>query len=168
MDPKSALHFTLLNVSESADDVRALIYDNLYEPWGVTREKNWLNSEDGGAFLVARDGEGTLLGVARIMPIDAVSTEHKTPPECAGERMLRQVVVAVDARGKGIGRALMAQAEAIARSEGATRVGLGSRCQAYGFYQACGYEFYGEEYMSLLTRIPHTHMSKILSPPEHS
>jgi predicted GNAT family N-acyltransferase len=61
---------------------------------------------------------------------------------------------------------LMRVAETRVKELGVMRAGVTSRFEAYDFYKKCGYEFVGEEYISPLTHIPHTHMSKNLAAPE--
>jgi len=145
-----------------AQDIKKLLYEHLYKPWGVDPDFDWFSASAGGEFLVARNKSGVLLGTVRIMPTDDNSPGHPIPEECANERRLRQVLVDPAMRGRGIGLQLMQAAEARVVELGADRVGLASRYQAYDFYQRCGYRFYGEEYISRLTHIPHRHMSKEL------
>jgi ribosomal protein S18 acetylase RimI-like enzyme len=58
---------------------------------------------------------------------------------------IEAIVVPEDARGKGLGRALMQQAEGIAASHGCTGVWLGTLAfQARGFYEKLGYSIFGE------------------------
>jgi len=149
-------------VTEIERDVKDLLYYHLYEPWGVAQESDWLSGDDGGEFIVMRDDNGELLGTTRIMPPDRDTSGHPVPLISAGERRLRQVVVAPGQRGRGIGSALMCTAEDRLRELGVTRVGVAARCEAYDFYHKCGYTKVGPEYISPLTNIPHTHMSKEL------
>jgi GNAT superfamily N-acetyltransferase len=51
--------------------------------------------------------------------------------------------VSEDAQRQGVGRVLLREAEALARSSGAVRIELTSashRHEAHDFYRACGYE----------------------------
>jgi predicted GNAT family N-acyltransferase len=159
-----ALEVALSTVSVDAvdEEVKAFLYTNLYEPWNVAPDFDWLAAGDGGRFLIARDVGGTLVGTARIMPTDKGTAGHPLPPECSGERRLRQILIAPQLRRRGLGAWLMGEAEAYAHESGARRTGLAARESAYGFYQRCGYSRIGEEYLSPLTGIPHTHMSKAL------
>ena len=50
------------------------------------------------------------------------------------------VYVHPDHIGRGVGRAMMAKLEEVARADGATRVHLNAALNSVGFYAACGYE----------------------------
>ena len=131
------------------DEVLDLNYRVLYEPFGVARDAEWYHPAHGSAFSVALADDGRVLGSARLLPSAGDSS-----------RQLRQVSVAGDAQGLGIGRELMAALEEVASREGAADVWLNARCSAYGFYERLGYVFEGEEFESELTGIPHRAMRK--------
>ena len=156
------IYIEIVPVADIPSEVKEFLYTHLYEPWGVDYGIDWLSADDGGEFLIARDTDERLVGTVRVMPSDDGSPGHPTPPECEGEIRLRQVAVDPDLRGHGIGRTLMQVAESIVSMRGFTRVGVASREQAYAFYRACGYDFFGDEYISQLTYVPHTHMSKVI------
>lgn len=73
---------------------------------------------------------------------------------------LRQMAVPNNMQGKGIGRALMAFAENIARDRGFRRLTMHARKTAIGFYQKLGYQVVGEEFSEVT--IPHVIMEKSL------
>jgi putative acetyltransferase len=86
-------------------------------------------AEHGGRFWGAFEGE-QLLGTAGVFPIDAQTFE------------LRKMYLAPDARGKGVGKQLLAEAEAFARARGATRMVLDTHhrmTRAMAFYEANGF-----------------------------
>ncbi len=62
----------------------------------------------------------------------------------ANEARMRQVAVAADAQGRGIGRLLVAEFEAEAIRRGAARVTLHARQTAVAFYERLGYAVEGE------------------------
>ena len=163
-----SLNIERLPVADIPADVKVFLFENLYGPWGVDADDDWLGAEFAGEFLILRADDGTLIGTARLMPSDKGQPTHPTPPECAGERRLRQVAIVPKRRGQGIGTYLMRTAEGLLIEQGASRAGLAARNLAYDFYLSCGYSFVGEEFISPLTHIPHTHMSKVLSAPERS
>jgi len=158
------MHIESVLVSDITQDVKDLLYNHLYKPWGVELETDWLCADDGGEFLVARDEDGAVLGTVRIMPADGGTPGHPTPVGCEGERRLRQVIVDPTARGRGIGSKLMQMAEAHVLGLGIDRVGVAARSRAYNFYLNNGYIFQGEEYISPLTHMAHRHMSKAIQP----
>lgn len=131
--------------------VRDLLYDVLYGDFGVARDAEWLHAEDGGVFALATAPDASLLGVIRLMPATGEAS-----------RQLRQLAVAADARGRGVGAALVIAMERRARTEGATEVWLHARDSAYGFYERLGYRFAGDTFVSALTGIPHRTMRKAL------
>lgn len=128
-----------------------LSYAILYGPFGVARETEWYHPANGSEFAVALDPGGELLGTARLLP---------APGDA--QRQVRQVVVAPEAHGRGVGRALMAALHAVAAAEGAEELWLHSRVSALGFYERLGYAIEGEEFTSVLTGIPHRTMRKRL------
>jgi GNAT superfamily N-acetyltransferase len=85
--------------------------------------------------LVARQG-GTVLGMLQI------NYSRALPDHGALKAILESVFVAAAARGKGIGRLMVAEVERRARARGARRVQLVSnkvRLDAHRFYRTLGY-----------------------------
>jgi GNAT superfamily N-acetyltransferase len=81
------------------------------------------------ATVLAVDSEGTAIGHAALRILD-------------GEWEVKRVIVGGDQRGRGVGRALMAELETIARDSGATRLILqtGNRQpEAVFLYEKIGY-----------------------------
>ena len=130
-------------------EVLDLYYDVLYGPFGVARDFEWYHPAHGSVFAIGLGAEDALLGSARLLP-------------AAGDdaRQVRQVVVAPDAQGLGLGRALMAAIETAAAEQGARELWLNARHTAFGFYEALGWEFSGPLFESELTGIPHREMRK--------
>ncbi len=89
---------------------------------------------DGGALhLLASDGDRPL-GTARIL-IDGTTGR------------IGRVCVLAEARGQGVGQALMREAVAVLRRQpGVTRAKLGAQIHALGFYAALGFRAFGPEY----------------------
>lgn len=71
---------------------------------------------------------------------------------------LRQMVVALERRGSGLGRLLLMETEAHLAELGATELTLYARDHAMGFYQKLGYEPVGELFIEVT--IPHQAMRK--------
>jgi len=132
-------------------EVLDLYFDVLYGPFGVERDFEWYHPANGSRFAIALGPQDELLGSARLLPE-------------AGEevRQVRQVVVSPAAQGLGVGRELMTTIESIAIEEGAAELWLNARHTAFGFYEALGWEFAGNPFISELTGIPHREMSKRL------
>lgn len=160
------MNITPVPVTQCPDDALEALFSIMYAPYDVAREANWLDVEDGGDCYIARDDAGVFMGMVRLMPLGMqskhISAECGQATVVSDERLIRQVIIADYAQGKGVGRALMTAVEQVALREGAQRIGLGSRYTAYGFYEKLGYTKTGESYISGLTKIPHTHMVKCL------
>ncbi|MFK0153946.1 GNAT family N-acetyltransferase [Streptomyces sp. NPDC090499] len=73
---------------------------------------------------------------------------------------LGRLAVAEEARGLGIGVALVRAIEEAARARGLTAVDLHAQTHALGFYERLGYEPYGREYEE--AGIPHRGMRRVL------
>jgi predicted GNAT family N-acyltransferase len=134
------------------DEILDLYYAVLYGPFGVPRETEWYHPAHGSRFAIALGEDGGLLGSARLLP-----------PAGEPERQVRQVVVAETHQGRGIGRALMEAVERIAAEEDASELWLNARHTAYCFYEALGWEFASDEFISELTGVPHRRMRKRLA-----
>ena len=65
-----------------------------------------------------------------------------------------------EARKSGLGAALLAESERVAREAGATEMHLHSQCHVTGLYERAGYERYGTE--ELDEHVPHIWMKKPL------
>jgi GNAT superfamily N-acetyltransferase len=88
----------------------------------------------GGRVVVAREGD-EVLGLVALAFIPLV--HHEQPLA-----RISALVVAEAARGRGVGRRLVAEAERIARAAGCTRIEVTSadhRAAAHAFYLALGY-----------------------------
>ncbi|HLS13729.1 MAG TPA: GNAT family N-acetyltransferase [Beutenbergiaceae bacterium] len=97
----------------------------------------------GTVHLVAVDSTGQDVGTARLL----------ADPDRPGVVHVTRVAVSSTARGRGVGRALMADAERIALAEYATgtppsvRVELSAQESAIAFYAALGYDIGVERYL---------------------
>lgn len=98
-------------------------------------------AENGGALLVACAGERVVGFLALVFGRD----EPYVRPELRDYAMIAELVVADDARGLGVGRALIAEAERRARARGAPRImvaALAANAGALAVYRAAGYADY--------------------------
>ena len=129
----------------TADDVPALVAllgelfsqeaDFQPDPEKQQRALDYLLAHpEAGRLFVLREA-GRVIGMANALC--SVSTAEGGPV-----LMLEDVIVAAHARGRGLGRQLIAHVLQWARSEGFLRVTLltdGANAGAQGFYQACGF-----------------------------
>ena len=99
--------------------------------------------------LVALDGE-RIVATCRLVD-DAV----------AGRMKFGRLVVARDARGAGIGRALLDEAERRARGLGRARIVLAAQTSAMSLYERAGYSARGEVFLD--AGIEHMTMEKTLA-----
>jgi len=130
-------------------EIEELYYSVLYSGFGVSRDADWYHDANGSVFAVALDADDRVIGAARLLPV-------------AGDplRQIRQVAVAHDAHGNGLGRRLLLELERVALEQGARELWLNSRDSAYGFYERLGFTKDGAEFESELTGILHTCMRK--------
>jgi ribosomal protein S18 acetylase RimI-like enzyme len=77
-----------------------------------------------------------------------------------GELKMRQVAVAEELQGQGIGRAMVLFSERFAREHGFTEITMHARETAVPFYENLGYDRIGEEFEEVTIR--HWKMRKVL------
>jgi GNAT superfamily N-acetyltransferase len=102
---------------------------------GLAERLAALAADPRSAVLVAAAEDDAPLGVATIA---LVPVAHDPAPWCR----ITALVVDPGERGRGIGRALLAAAENVARGAGCSRIEVTSaarREDAHRFYRACGY-----------------------------
>ena len=83
--------------------------------------------------------------------------EHPDEP---GRWVFGRLAVLPEARGGGLGAALLAETERLAREAGATEMHLHAQCRATPFYERRGYEQYGP--VELDEHVEHIWMRKAL------
>jgi len=102
--------------------------------------------DESATHILAEDVNGRILGTARLRYLDNIAK-------------IERVAVLEEARGKGIGRGIMAFIiENTAKKGDIAKLKLGSQTHAIPFYAALGFEAVGEEYMD--AGIPHRDMVK--------
>ena len=104
---------------------------------------------------VVRDPAGRLVGTGRMV----VLTEGSDPVARIG-----RMAVAAEARGTGVGAALLAVLEEAAVGAGCRRAVVHAQTHAEGFYRRAGYTREGEPFDE--AGIPHVAMAKGLRGPE--
>jgi predicted GNAT family N-acyltransferase len=97
---------------------------------------------------VALEESGALLGCVLLQP------------DGPRRGKLRQMAVAPERHGEGIGRALVLHLEAEALRAGLAEIVMHARATAVGFYERLGYAAAGDEFLEV--GIPHRHMAKRL------
>jgi len=118
------------------------------------------DAHDAGAVHVLAIGEdGTPLGTGRLLHGAAAAAKNGGDP-AAGS--LGRLAVTRDARGRGVGAALVRAIEQAARDLGLTAVDLHAQTHALGFYERLGYVAYGPEFPD--AGMPHRAMRRVLEP----
>ncbi|MET8023006.1 GNAT family N-acetyltransferase [Streptomyces avermitilis] len=113
---------------------------------------------DAGAVhvLAVRD-DGVPLGTGRLLYGEAAAA--KTDGDLT-VGSLGRLAVTQDARGLGVGAALVRAIEDAARARGLAAVDLHAQTHALGFYERLGYVVYGPEFLD--AGIPHRAMRRAL------
>jgi predicted GNAT family N-acyltransferase len=114
---------------------------------GVPPELEIDEHDDDALHLVALDG-ARVVGTCRLV-------------DGAGTAKFGRLVVAGDARGRGIGSALLGEAERRARALGRGRMTLTAQTAAMGLYERAGYTPRGEVFLD--AGIKHVTMEKALA-----
>ena len=126
-------------------EVHDLCYSVLHEPFGVVRDDDWNDTDPASQHLVAVSDEGRIIGYARLI-WDEVGTQ------------IRQVAVAPDRQGGGVGSALVTRLVAEALGGGAQEVWLNARLSAIRFYERLGFVAVGDVFATGKTGLPHKRM----------
>ncbi|MHB8636136.1 MAG: GNAT family N-acetyltransferase [Fimbriimonadaceae bacterium] len=119
----------------------------LRRPLGLTFEPGDLEGEGADIHLGAFD-EDTLVATLTLSP-------------CADGVKMRQVAVAPERQGEGIGRQLVTFSESHAPTRGYTRIVLHARESSVAFYEKLGYCAVGETFEEVT--VPHRAMEKWLA-----
>jgi len=106
--------------------------------------------------LAVRD-DGVPLGTGRLLHGEAAASKVGGDLSVGS---LGRLAVAKEARGLGVGVALVRAIEDAARARGLAAVDLHAQTHALGFYERLGYEAYGPEYLE--AGIPHRAMRRAL------
>jgi predicted GNAT family N-acyltransferase len=112
---------------------------------GVTPQGDRDGRDHEAIQLVAVGEDGALLGTCRVLVGN-------------GTAKFGRLAVRRAARGRGVGAALLAEAEREARAAGAGRMGLAAQTRALGLYERAGFSAYGGEFDD--EGIPHRTMEK--------
>ncbi|GHB05034.1 GNAT family N-acetyltransferase [Modicisalibacter luteus] len=110
----------------------------------VPEEEEWDGQDPACLHFIAFDA-GQPVGTARLLP----------------DGHIGRVAVLAQARGRGIGLALMRKAIEAAQLEGHAEVQLAAQIHALPFYERLGFQAYGQEFLD--AGIPHRNMRLPLS-----
>jgi len=130
------------------DESVALRYEVLRKPLGLEYSPEQLSAEWSDIHLAAFDAWGKMIGILLLSPLDKQEVK------------MRQVAVAPEQQGRGVGAALVAASEEIARSLEFKKMTLHAREAAALFYLRLGYQTVGDQFEEV--SIPHYKMEKML------
>ena len=120
----------------------------LRKPLGLHFQTEELNAESDSRHVACYRGD-RLVGCLVLRPITGADVQ------------MRQVAVAAELQGQGIGTALVEFAEALARNVGYRRIVLHARETAVPFYRELGYSSVGDGFKEVT--LAHWAMEKALS-----
>ncbi|OUE39808.1 GNAT family N-acetyltransferase [Billgrantia desiderata SP1] len=123
-------------LGEVAGEIRRIVF---IEEQQVPREEEWDGRDDACRHFLALHDDSPL-GTARLLP----------------DGHIGRVAVLREARGLGIGAALMRAAIASSRRLGHAQVELAAQTHALAFYENLGFTAYGEVFLD--AGIPHRNM----------
>jgi len=130
------------------DESVALRYEVLRKPLGLEFTPEQLGAEWSDTHLAALDESGKIVGILLLTPVNEQ------------EIKMRQVAVAPELQGKGLGAALVAASEEQAQSLNFKKMTLHARESAVPFYLRLGYQVVGDRFEEV--GIPHFKMEKNL------
>jgi predicted GNAT family N-acyltransferase len=124
---------------------------------GVPEDIEYDAYDDGALHVLAVREDGVPLGTGRLLYGEAAAA--KTDGDLT-VGSLGRLAVTREARGLGVGAALVRAIEAAAHARGLAAVDLHAQTHALGFYERLGYVAYGAEFPD--AGIPHRAMRKAL------
>ncbi|MFD7303928.1 GNAT family N-acetyltransferase [Streptomyces pharetrae] len=124
---------------------------------GVPEDIEYDTYDAGALHVLAVRADGVPLGTGRLLYGEAAAERTGDDPTVGA---LGRLAVVREARGLGVGVALVRAIEDAARARGLAAVDLHAQTQALGFYARLGYEAYGPEYLE--AGIPHQAMRRSL------
>ena len=124
---------------------------------GVPEDIEYDAYDAGAVHVLAVREDGVPLGTGRLLHGEAAAAKNGGD---ASVGSLGRLAVTREARGLGVGAALVRAIEDAARARGLTAVDLHAQTQALGFYERLGYAAYGPEFPD--AGIPHRSMRRSL------
>jgi len=119
------------------------------EEQGVSEQLEHDALDDEAIHAFARDAAGEVVGTGRLLV------------GAGGVARIGRMAVKGEARGRGVGSAVLTVLEAAAAGAGCHRAELHAQVHAIGFYRRAGYEQEGGPFQD--AGIPHVAMAKALS-----
>ncbi|MGC2997676.1 GNAT family N-acetyltransferase [Streptomyces sp. G35A] len=110
---------------------------------GVPEDIEYDAYDAGAVHVLAVREDGVPLGTGRLLHGEAAASKNGGDPAVGS---LGRLAVTREARGLGVGAALVRAIEDAARARGLTAVDLHAQTQALGFYERLGYTAYGPEF----------------------
>ncbi|MGX1269402.1 GNAT family N-acetyltransferase [Streptomyces phaeoluteigriseus] len=124
---------------------------------GVPEDIEYDAHDAGAVHVLAVREDGVPLGTGRLLYGPEVAAKTGGDPSVGS---LGRLAVAKEARGLGVGAALVRAIEDAAHARGLAAVDLHAQTHALGFYERLGYEAYGPEFPD--AGIPHRAMRRSL------
>jgi predicted GNAT family N-acyltransferase len=124
---------------------------------GVPEDIEYDAYDAGALHVLAVREDGVPLGTGRLLYGEAAAAKTDGDPSVGS---LGRLAVTREARGLGVGAALVRAIEEAARARGLAAVDLHAQTHALGFYERLGYEAYGPEFPD--AGIPHRSMRRVL------
>ncbi|WP_371672101.1 GNAT family N-acetyltransferase [Streptomyces sp. NBC_00289] len=110
---------------------------------GVPEDLEYDAYDSAAVHVLAVRDDGVALGAGRLLYGEAAAAKTGGDP---GVGSLGRLAVTKQARGLGVGAALVRAVEDAARARGLTAVDLHAQTHALGFYERLGYVAYGPEF----------------------
>ncbi|MFJ3819752.1 GNAT family N-acetyltransferase [Streptomyces nodosus] len=124
---------------------------------GVPEDIEYDAHDADAVHVLALREDGVPLGTGRLLSGEAAAARNGGDPSVGS---LGRLAVTWEARGLGIGAALVRAIEDAARDQGLSAVDLHAQTHALGFYERLGYRAYGPEFPD--AGIPHRSMRRAL------
>ncbi|MEU3618242.1 GNAT family N-acetyltransferase [Streptomyces sp. NPDC006872] len=124
---------------------------------GVPEDLEYDAHDADAVHVLAVRADGVPLGTGRLLFGEAAAARTAGDPSVGS---LGRLAVTREARGLGVGAALVRAIEEAARARGLAAVDLHAQTHALGFYERLGYEAYGPEFPD--AGIPHRSMRRSL------
>lgn len=124
---------------------------------GVPEDIEYDAYDAGAVHVLAVREDGVPLGTGRLLSGEAAAAKNGGDPSVGS---LGRLAVTREARGLGVGAALVRAIEKAAHARGLAAVDLHAQTHALGFYERLGYVVYGPEFRD--AGIPHRAMRRSL------